>query len=271
MLTARKRDLGPTPRVPGDAEIVDHLLQRTTRYHLIGAPTPRLPWPKGIAARCVACTGELPSLTGDVVACGCGQRYRRERGVFEFLAPVPPMQQRIDAMLADRGGAAYREQRSDLLALANKLALPFERRTSWSFADARDVAAWEWSPALQPSGPARFAVVGPDPWLQHDGVGLEPEATRFVTLVMAVRLDDADAEYDIAEVHWVLDGQLGHRTDCAASVVVVPDGAMRTYRFEAPPTIRGDVVVSLRIDPVSFRTGTIELQSLRLDATLPLD
>jgi hypothetical protein len=258
--TARDR----TPRAPTDAEIADHLLQRTRHYHLLGAPTPALPFPDGITLRCPRCGGEPTAAPGGL-ECACGERYARRRGVLAFARDLPLFAERVDAMLAERGGPAYREQRRDLLDLAARLELPFEVRTSWSFGDPVACRGWHWSAGVVPIGGGRFRVDGVDPYLQLDMVGCEPEAAQIVAVEMAVRLDDATARHEVAGVCWLVDGQLGFSAQCAASVVVIPDGQLRTYRFEAPSSVRGEVLIALRVDPISFGSGEVHLRSIRLD------
>ncbi len=268
VLTARKpAPCVPLPRTPSRAEIADHLLSRRQGLHLLGAPTPALPWPDGIAARCVAC-GDALLACADALTCRCGERFPRRRGVWSFLRDLPPFPQRLDAMLRERGGPATAQQRDDLLALAQKLDLPFVARASWDFGDPDQARVWHHADSCRVLGPGHFQVDGDDPWLQIDALGCDPDEARIVTVVMAVHLDDRTAPFDVAEVSRLVDGQLTFSSNCSAGVLVVTDGTLRTYHFEAPPSLRGDAVLQLRFDPLSCHRGRIEIRSIGIARSL---
>ena len=264
VMTARKRaEHIPTPRTPSDRDIADHLLGDHRPLHVMGAPTPAIPWPAGIVPPCPRCRAAM-QWQADALHCACGERLRRRNGVLTFLDALPPLSERIDGLLKRRGGPAYPEQREDLLALARKLELPFTVYREWRFDEPRHVARWHHADSCQPIGPGRFRIDGPDPWLQNDTVACSPDEAQVVTVEMAVHLDEPSA-HEIAEVRWQVDGQVGFTADAVAGVVVVPDGRMRTYRFVAPRSVRGEMLLRLKLDPISFGRGEVHLRTLRID------
>ncbi len=268
VLTAKKPvHLDPTPRIPGDEEIVARLLGEQRPLHVMGAPTPTIAWGEAIEACCVRCGAVLEKRL-DELQCACGYRSRRHNGVFSFVDDHAPFPARVDAMLADRGGVAYPWQREDLLELARKLELPFEVLCEWRFDRPEDAARWSHFASCRFLAPGRYRVDGPDPWLQNDTIACSPAEAQVVTVEMAVHLDQP-VEREIAVTRWQVDGQTTISEAAIAGVDVVADGTMRTYRFVAPRIVRGEMLLRLRFDPMRFGRGEVHLRSLRIDAELP--
>jgi hypothetical protein len=253
----------PPPRAPSDAEIAAHLLRRRQDLHVMGARTPVVPWPAGVTPCCTSCGEPLRQQSGGL-ACRCGQSVARRRGVLAFLPDLPAFETRIDRMLGQRGGAAYPAQRADLLALAAALAMPFTVATAWRF-DTGESAGWRANDHLVPTAPGRYRVTGHDPSLIHDAIGCDRAAAALVTVEMAVQPDDG-RKSDLAEMFWCTDLQLSFSVDCCAGVRVITDGKFHTYTFQAPLSLSGAVLVSLRLDPLSLGRGQVEIRSLRLHA-----
>jgi hypothetical protein len=248
--------------VPTDEQIVDHLLTRQMPVHHLDRPTPDVPWPAGLAMRCPKCAAPLTK-GGDGWQCACGARYPRRDGIVSFYGPVVSLKDRIDGMLAARGGPAYAEQKSDLLALATQLELPFRPPTSW---DATAGLVHGWVAAnLTPmsAGMNILRSENDDPQLISPWLGIDMRRGADVVVEMAVQSAQPSVP---AELFWWIEGEPCFQQSHSTAMAIPGDGTMRTHRFRTPPGLSQDaLLLRVRLDPCANPGSMIRLGKLSIE------
>jgi SAM-dependent methyltransferase len=237
----------PTPKVPSDQQIVDHLLQRTAPVHHIPAVTPDIAWPAAVRLR-----SNLPPPP-------------KVNGIMSFVKPLPPFSERIDAMLAERP-SSYRGQKEDLLALEDKLNLSYDIATAWDFSGELP-GGWLVDGHLHGTHGSQLTVDGPDPRLQSPWLGIEAQAAKMVKVEFAVKPAHGSPPDAMAEVFWWVEGDMGFSQSNRVHVVYKPNGSMQTLIFDAPAGILqpNRLLLKLRFDPLSGTHATVSIKRLQIN------
>lgn len=259
--TVHKRAERPVPHAVTDAAIADHLLQRRMPVHRLPEQSPEVPWPAWCAMQCVRCRARALPVDGGFCCDRCGERYRRENGVVSFLRELPDFAGGLEQLLAARGGPAYPMQARDLLALADKLHLPFVPPTSWDF--PAQLHRWRGNAHLSGSG-GTWTVTGDDPQLESPSLGHASHDAAEVRVDCTVA--SATGSPVRAQVFWWLEGER-HFSEGNSVVQSLPgDGVPRTHVFLAPPAVLlGDrLVMKVRLDPMSGERGTVSVRRIAL-------
>ena len=250
----------PTPRVPSDEQIADLLIERRMPIHRLGKPTPVVPWPKQLRMICPGCQRVLQT-ESQGWSCTCGKRFERKDGVVSFVSSAAPFRNRVDAMLAARGGAAYPQQRDDLLALARQLEMPFDPRRQWDLT-AGLPKGWRTNDHVKLEDGA-FAITGVDPQIKSSWLGIELRDGAVVHVDLAVSSAQPKV---LAEVFWFVEDDLFFVQDKSASVTFDADGKMRTHRFAVPQALAesNKLLLQIRIDPCSHAPATVRIEKVAI-------
>jgi hypothetical protein len=244
-----------------DAAIADHLLERRMPVHLLPEQSPEVPWPHWCAMQCVRCRARAVPVDGGFCCDRCGERYWRENGVVSFLRELPEFARELQQLLGARGGPAYPMQARDLLALADKLHLPFAPLASWNFPAQAD--RWQANAHLAGIG-STWTVTGDDPQLESPWLGNASQDAAEVHVDCTIT--SAAGGPVRAQMFWWLEGER-HFSERGSVVQSLPgDGASRTHVFRAPPgVLAGDrLVMKVRLDPMSGERGTVTVRRITL-------
>jgi SAM-dependent methyltransferase len=264
-LLRKDRQVRRLPRTPSDPEIADHLLRRRMERHWLPERTPLVAWPDWGRMSCVDCSADLTSSEAGWRCRRCGRDFPRQNGIVSFLHGPRPLTERIGRMLEERGTAAYARQGADLLALADKLQLPFNPPREWSLSNAEDLAKWALNAHVRQEG-STFAVDGNDPQLHSPWLGLSCQQGGTVSVECAVTGAAGDPPDAYAEMFWWGEGDPYFSEEKSAHLVIPADGKLRTHVFRAPPGALDPegILLRVRFDPTSGTRGRVRVGRVRI-------
>ena len=255
-----------TPKTPTDAEIVDHLLQRRMPVHWLTSSTPVVPWPSWCRLRCISCEAPMLAVGKGWKCSACAQKFECENGIVSFVQGLGSHQELIDKALADRGGAAYSEQRRDLLELAAKLQLVFSPGVSWDMTDPGQAQEWRANADLKGAGNSVFRAVGDDPQLESPWLGHDSLKAASVAIEFGVTAEGGGAREHMVHLFWWEEGDPNFTQDKSVTLLIPADGTVRVHEFRAPEGLLGPngMLMKVRFDPFSHTRGLIEIRRIRL-------